>query len=94
MAVYLQAEDDVGLPEEVLEQPNFEAAVRWYFIDMRLNFLWSLNLAALILLNFFEVSTSTPTKLQYVLYLASEVRGFECVCKACYDIMRVSFLAW
>lgn len=49
------AEDDVGLPEEVLEQPNFEAAVRWYFIDMRLNFLWSLNLAALILLNFFEL---------------------------------------
>lgn len=49
------AEDDVGLPEEVLEQPNFEAAVRWYFIDMRLNILWSLNLAALIVLNFVEL---------------------------------------
>lgn len=49
------AEDDVGLPEEVLKQPNFEAAVRWYSIDMRLNTLWFLNLAALLLLNFFEL---------------------------------------
>lgn len=49
------ADDDVGLPEEVLKQPNFERAVGLYFIDMRLNILWSLNLTALILLNFFEM---------------------------------------
>lgn len=49
------AEDDVGLPEEVLEKPSYENALHWYFIDMRLNLLWSLNLAALIILNFFEV---------------------------------------
>lgn len=49
------ADDDVGLPEEVLGQQNFDQVVRWYVIDMRLNFLWSLNLTALILLNFFEM---------------------------------------
>ncbi|MCO5597031.1 hypothetical protein L7F22_051104 [Adiantum nelumboides] len=49
------AEDDVGLPEEVLQKPNYETSLRWYFTDMRLSFLWSLNLTALIILNFFEL---------------------------------------
>ena len=52
----LQAEDGAGLPGEVLEQPNFEAAAKIYFTFIRLDFLWDLNLAALLLLNFFEVS--------------------------------------
>jgi hypothetical protein len=42
----------------VLEQPNFEEAAKLYFAYIRLDFLWDLNLAALLLLNFFEVSTS------------------------------------
>lgn len=50
-----QAEDGVGLPPEVLEQPNFEEAAKLYFAYIRLDFLWDLNLAALLLLNFFEV---------------------------------------
>lgn len=50
-----QAEDGVGLLGEVLEQPNFEEAAKLYFAYIRMDFLWDLNLAALLLLNFFEV---------------------------------------
>ncbi|XP_024390296.1 two pore calcium channel protein 1 [Physcomitrium patens] len=50
-----QAEDGVGLPPEVLEQSNFEEAAKYYFAYISLDFLWELNLAALLLLNFFEV---------------------------------------
>ncbi|KAG0562970.1 hypothetical protein KC19_9G186300 [Ceratodon purpureus] len=50
-----QAEDGVGLPMEVLEQADFEEAAKLYFAYIRLDFLWDLNLAALLLLNFFEV---------------------------------------
>jgi two pore calcium channel protein len=50
-----QAEDGVGLPPEVLEQSNFEESAKLYFAYIRLDFLWHLNLAALLLLNFFEV---------------------------------------
>lgn len=50
-----QAEDGVGLPPEVLEQSNFEESAKLYFAYIRLEFLWNLNLAALLLLNFFEV---------------------------------------
>ncbi|KAH7288344.1 hypothetical protein KP509_31G023000 [Ceratopteris richardii] len=49
------ADDDVGLPEEVLDRPDYQSSLYWYFVDMRLNILWSLNLAALIVLNFFEL---------------------------------------
>lgn len=56
MVQFPQAEDGVGLPIEVLEQPKFEEAAKFYFSYIRLNFLWNSNLAALLLLNFFEVS--------------------------------------
>eukprot|EP01018_Ginkgo_biloba_P023698 Gb_41199 [translate_table: standard] len=52
---YLQAEDGVGLPTEVLDPSRFERAAKFYFAFLRLDILWSLNLAALVLLNFFEV---------------------------------------
>uniref|UniRef100_A0A1D1Y9M5 Two pore calcium channel protein 1A n=3 Tax=Anthurium amnicola TaxID=1678845 RepID=A0A1D1Y9M5_9ARAE len=48
------AEDGIGLPEEVLEDQRFEKAAKFYFIYVRFNFLWSLNLFALLLLNFIE----------------------------------------
>lgn len=52
-----QAEDGVGIPEEVLNDTRFERAMRFYFVYLRLDWLWSLNLFALILLNFLEVSS-------------------------------------
>jgi hypothetical protein len=64
----LQAEDGAGLPGEVLEQPNFEAAAKIYFTFIRLDFLWDLNLAALLLLNFFEVSLA-----RYLRYVSTTV---------------------
>lgn len=48
------AEDGIGLPEEVLNDASFERAAKFYFIYIRLDFLWSLNLFALVLLNFLE----------------------------------------
>ncbi|CAM6046974.1 unnamed protein product [Sphagnum compactum] len=50
-----QAEDGLGLPLEVLEQSNFEQAAKWYFWFIGLDLLWSLDMAVLLLLNFFEV---------------------------------------
>lgn len=52
----LQAEDGIGLPEEILNDTRFEKAAKFYFVYIRLDFLWSLNLLALIILNFLEVS--------------------------------------
>ena len=52
-----QAEDGIGLPEQMLDQESFESAAKFYFIFIRFNFLWSLNLFALIVLNFLEVRT-------------------------------------
>ncbi|XP_020098634.1 two pore calcium channel protein 1 [Ananas comosus] len=48
------AEDGVGIPEEVLNDTTFERAAKFYFIFIRFDFLWSLNLFALVLLNFLE----------------------------------------
>lgn len=49
------AEDGVGLPKEVLGAPRFKQAAKFYFIFIKFDILWSLNLVALVLLNFFEV---------------------------------------
>ena len=51
----MQAEDGIGLPEEILEQSNFQSAAKLYFFFTRLDFLWTLNYFALIILNFIEV---------------------------------------
>ncbi|GMN53797.1 hypothetical protein TIFTF001_022926 [Ficus carica] len=48
------AEDGVGLPEEILEKPNFQSVAKLYFFYIRLDFIWSLNYFALIVLNFLE----------------------------------------
>ncbi|KAG6553595.1 hypothetical protein Mapa_004509 [Marchantia paleacea] len=49
------AEDGEGIPSEVLEQENLKLATTLYFVYTRLDPFWNLNLAALILLTFFEV---------------------------------------
>ncbi|XP_047341814.1 two pore calcium channel protein 1-like [Impatiens glandulifera] len=48
------AEDGVGLPEQILDQPSFEAAAKHYFMFIRFDILWTLNFLALVVLNFFE----------------------------------------
>ncbi|XP_071700865.1 two pore calcium channel protein 1A [Rutidosis leptorrhynchoides] len=48
------AEDGDGLPEEILELPNIESAAKYYFYFIRFEFLWTLNIFALLALNFFE----------------------------------------
>ena len=58
----MQAEDEIGLPQDILEKENFDRELHWYSIDMRLNLVWLLNLIALILLGFFEVSKSNIIK--------------------------------
>ncbi|KAH9330237.1 hypothetical protein KI387_002345, partial [Taxus chinensis] len=49
------AEDGIGLPEEVIDPTKFGQAAKFYFIYIKFDMLWSLNLVALVLLNFFEV---------------------------------------
>lgn len=48
------AEDGVGLPEEILDDTNFESLAKLYFLYTRFDFLWTLNYFALIVLNFIE----------------------------------------
>ncbi|XP_042971938.1 two pore calcium channel protein 1A-like isoform X1 [Carya illinoinensis] len=48
------AEDGIGLPEQILDQSNFQNAAKFYFIFTRLDFIWFLNYFALIILNFLE----------------------------------------
>ncbi|KAB1209932.1 Two pore calcium channel protein 1 [Morella rubra] len=48
------AEDGIGLPEQILDQSNFQNAAKFYFLYIRLDFLWALNYFALIILNFLE----------------------------------------
>ncbi|PWA36713.1 ion transport domain-containing protein [Artemisia annua] len=48
------AEDGSGLPEEILHLPSIETAARYYFIFIRFDIIWTLNIFALIALNFFE----------------------------------------
>ncbi|EMS56512.1 hypothetical protein TRIUR3_09576 [Triticum urartu] len=50
----IRAEDGVGIPEDVLNDTRFGRAMSFYFVYLRLDWLWSLNLFALILLNFLE----------------------------------------
>lgn len=56
VTLLLQAEDGVGIPEEVLDQPSFEKSAKLYFIFIQFDILWNLNYLALLALNFFEVS--------------------------------------
>ncbi|XP_073307640.1 two pore calcium channel protein 1B isoform X2 [Primulina huaijiensis] len=48
------AEDGVGIPEEIFDQPRFGDSLKSYLIFIQFDFLWSLNYFALIVLCFFE----------------------------------------
>ncbi|KAJ9170953.1 hypothetical protein P3X46_019012 [Hevea brasiliensis] len=48
------AEDGVGLPEQILDQSNFESVAKFYFIYTQFDIIWTLNYFALIVLNFLE----------------------------------------
>ncbi|XP_043805119.1 two pore calcium channel protein 1 isoform X2 [Manihot esculenta] len=48
------AEDGVGLPEQILDQSNFESVAKYYFIYTNFDIIWTLNYFALIVLNFLE----------------------------------------
>lgn len=51
----MQAEDGVGLPEEILDGSDFESSAKLYFVYTRFDFLWTLNYFALIVISFIEV---------------------------------------
>ncbi|KAB5530092.1 hypothetical protein DKX38_020173 [Salix brachista] len=48
------AEDGMGIPEEILDQENFESVAKFYFIFIRFDIIWTLNYFAMIVLNFLE----------------------------------------
>ncbi|KAL4620411.1 hypothetical protein ACB092_06G152000 [Castanea dentata] len=48
------AEDGIGLPEQILDQSNFQSAAKSYFVFIQFDFIWSLNYFAMIILNFLE----------------------------------------
>jgi len=54
---FMQAEDGVGLPEQILDSSNFQNYARFYFVFTKFNLIWSLSYFALIVLNFLEVSS-------------------------------------
>lgn len=51
----LQAEDGIGIPEEIFDQPSFGTSIKSYLVFIQFDFLWTLNYFALVLLNFLEV---------------------------------------
>lgn len=53
----MQAEDGVGLPEQILDSSSFQSYAKFYFIFTKWNLIWSLSYFALIVLNFLEVSS-------------------------------------
>lgn len=53
--VPFQAEDGIGIPEEIFDLPSFGSSIRTYLIFIQFDFLWTLNYFALLLLNFLEV---------------------------------------
>ena len=57
---FLQAVDGIGLPEQILDQPNFQSAAKSYLVFTRFDFFWSLNYFAMIILNFLEVGFLPP----------------------------------
>ncbi|KAK7855057.1 two pore calcium channel protein 1 [Quercus suber] len=48
------AADGIGLPEQILDQSNFQSAAKSYFVFIQFDFIWSLNYFAMIILNFLE----------------------------------------
>lgn len=52
----LQAEDGVGIPEQILDSSRFQSSARFYFMYNKLKFIWSISYFALLVLNFLEVS--------------------------------------
>ncbi|XP_030930423.1 two pore calcium channel protein 1A-like isoform X2 [Quercus lobata] len=48
------AEDGIGLPEQILDQSNFQSAAKSYLVFTQFDFFWSLNYFAMIILNFLE----------------------------------------
>ncbi|GMY10100.1 two pore calcium channel protein 1A-like isoform X6 [Fagus crenata] len=48
------AEDGIGLPEQILDQSNFQSAAKFYFLFTQFDIIWSLTYFALIILNFLE----------------------------------------
>lgn len=48
------AEDGIGIPEEIFDQPSFGSSLKSYLIFIQFDIIWSLNYFALILLNFLE----------------------------------------
>ncbi|KAJ8749227.1 hypothetical protein K2173_018703 [Erythroxylum novogranatense] len=48
------AEDGVGLPEQILDRPDFESVAKLYFVFIQFDILWTLNYFALLVLNFLE----------------------------------------
>nr|GMD36826.1 two pore calcium channel protein 1B [Ipomoea batatas] len=84
------AEDGVGIPEEILEQPNFSSSAKLYFIFTNFDLLWSLNYFALIVLNFLEVVTLVIL-MTHVLYPIS-YEGFQIYWKNVFNKLKVILL--
>lgn len=55
MKLFIQAEDGIGLPEQILDQSSFQSSAKLYFIFIQFDIIWTLNYFALIILNFLEV---------------------------------------
>ncbi|GJW08834.1 hypothetical protein Tco_1571257 [Tanacetum coccineum] len=49
-----QANDESGMPVEILDLPNIQTVAKFYFTFVRFEIVWTLNYFALITLNFFE----------------------------------------
>ncbi|KAK4484452.1 hypothetical protein RD792_007035 [Penstemon davidsonii] len=50
----LQAEDGIGIPEDIFDLPSFGSSLKTYLIYIQFDLLWTLNYFALLALNFFE----------------------------------------
>ncbi|KAM0855826.1 hypothetical protein ACQ4PT_049531 [Festuca glaucescens] len=94
----IEAEDGVGIPEDILNDTRFERAMGFYFVYLRFDWVWSLNLFALILLNFLEKPLWCRKKAAHAcdqrdLYFLGQLPYFSKIESLIYEILLLFILA-
>jgi hypothetical protein len=96
-----QAEDGVGIPEQLLDSSSFQSYSRYYFMFTKLDLLWSLSYFALIILNFLEVCSKLLLNFKWLNCLRPNEYRIEriyftvyCICyRNLYGVKRPHILA-
>lgn len=70
----VQAEDGVGIPEQILDSSSFQSYARFYFMFTKCDLIWTLSYFALIVLNFLEVCSKLFLNSKFLLIIFEAFR--------------------